>query len=345
MDSSMPGSPLSFALKTMAGLFPVVAFLLALIVIDSYKLVRFRALVIAILAGAAAAGLGYVLNSELIKLFGSDLSTYSRYGSPFVEEILKAAVLIYFFKSQRIGFLVDGAILGFAAGAGFALVENIYFLSASPGAPVLVWLIRGFGTAIMHGGTTAMLAAITKGLADRFSKDPGVVCLPGLLGAFAVHSVFNHFFLPPLLMTAVIIVVLPLIAIPVFIASEKLTRRWLDVGFDSDVELLGFITAGRVTTTQVGAYLVSLKSRFPGEVVADMLCLLRIHLELSISAKGILLLREEGFPVTIDPGVKEKFAELAYLEKSIGPTGMRTIGPLLHRSSRDLWELHMLGMA
>jgi RsiW-degrading membrane proteinase PrsW (M82 family) len=328
----------------LSGLLPVAAFLLALIFIDSYKLVRLRMLIIAIAAGSAAAGLSYVLNTELIKLFGRDFSAYSRHGSPFVEEILKAVVLIYFFKSQRIGFIVDGAILGFAAGAGFALVENIYFLSSSPEAPLLVWLIRGFGTAVMHGGTTATLAAITKGLADKFSKDPVVVCLPGLCGAFAVHSAFNHFFLPPLTMTAVIIIVLPLIAVPVFIASEKITRRWLDAGFDSDVALLGLITAGRVTTGPAGRYFLSLKSRFPGEVVADMLCLLRIHLELSISAKGILLMREEGFPVKVESCVKEKFAELAYLEKSIGPTGMRTIAPILHRSSRDLWELHLLGM-
>jgi len=341
----MSGPLLSYIVKTLLGLLPVAAFLLLLIVIDSYKLVRLRTLVVAIAAGAAAAGASYLLNSELLKLFGRDLAAYSRYGSPFVEEILKALVLIYFFKTQRIGFLVDGAILGFAAGAGFALVENIYFLNASPDAPVLVWLIRGFGTAVMHGGTTAMLAAITKGLADRTGKDPGLVCWPGLLGAFVIHSAFNHFFLPPLAMTALVLVVLPLIAMPVFVASEKITRRWLDVGFDSDVELLGFITAGRVTTTQVGAYLLSLKSRFPGEVVADMLCLLRIHLELSISAKGVLLMREAGFPVAVEPGIKEKFEELAYLEKSIGPTGMRTIGPLLHRSSRDLWELHMLGKA
>ncbi len=339
----MPGSLLATALKTLTGLLPVAVFLLALIVIDSYKLVRFRTLLIAIAAGAAAAGASYVLNTELLKLFGGGLSVYSRTCSPFVEEILKAAVLIYFFKSHRIGFLVDAAILGFAAGAGFALVENVYYLSSSPDASALVWLIRGLGTAVMHGGTTAMLAAITKGLADRFSRDPGVVVLPGLAVAVAVHSGFNHFFLPPLLMTAVIVVLLPLVALPVFIASEKITRRWLDAGFDSDVELLGFITAGRVTTTQAGRYLLSLKARFPGEVVADMLCLLRVHLELSVSAKGILLMREEGYPVTVDPGVKAKFEELAYLEKSIGPTGMRTIAPLLHRSSRDLWELHMLG--
>ncbi|MEK6571657.1 MAG: hypothetical protein AABZ61_09815, partial [Bacteroidota bacterium] len=87
----------------------------------------------------------------------------------------------------------------------------------------------------------------------------------------------------------------------------------------------------------------SLKNRFPGELVADMLCLLRLQVELSIRAKGILLMREAGFRVTPDPEIKEKFTELAYLEKSIGKTGQLAILPFIHTSSRELWQLHMLG--
>jgi hypothetical protein len=75
-----------------------------------------------------------------------------------------------------------------------------------------------------------------------------------------------------------------------------------------------------------------------------MLCMLRLHLELSISAKGLMLMKEEGFPVKPEPNIREKFEELKYLQKSIGQTGMRTISPIVHRSRQDLWEMHMLGM-
>jgi len=74
-----------------------------------------------------------------------------------------------------------------------------------------------------------------------------------------------------------------------------------------------------------------------------MLCLLRLHLELSIGAKGLLLMREAGFRVGADPEVKEKFAELRYLEWSIGKTGKLTIEPFLHMSTRHLWQLYVLG--
>jgi len=74
-----------------------------------------------------------------------------------------------------------------------------------------------------------------------------------------------------------------------------------------------------------------------------MLCLLQISLELSTIAKGDLMRREAGFPSPPDPSLPDKFTELAFLEKSIGRAGKLAVSPLLPRSSRDLWEVHMLG--
>jgi hypothetical protein len=34
---------------------------------------------------------------------------------------------------------------------------------------------------------------------------------------------------------------------------------------------------------------------------------------------------------------------MRYLEKSIGKTGLLAMEPILHWSSRDLWQLYMLG--
>ncbi|MBN1938871.1 MAG: PrsW family intramembrane metalloprotease [Candidatus Aminicenantes bacterium] len=335
---------ITIGLKILIGFFPVLLFLLALVFMDSYKLVRMKALLPAIAGGAAAAGLSLLLNSGLIGFFQGDFAFYSRYVAPLVEESLKAAVLVYFFRTNRVGFLVDAAILGFAAGAGFSIVENMHFLKAAVGADIVVWAVRGLGTAMMHGGTTAVFAFLTKALSDRRTKNhPWPAAVPGLALAFTVHSAFNHFLLPPVAAAAVMMAVLPLVAVNVFIAGERSTRKWLEIGFDTDVELLGLINAGRFSTSKIGRYVLSLKDRFSGEVMADLFCLIRIHLELSIGAKGILLMREAGLPVVQNPGFREKFRELEYLQKSVGPTGMMAVSPILHRSRRDLWGLHMLG--
>jgi hypothetical protein len=127
--------------------------------------------------------------------------------------------------------------------------------------------------------------------------------------------------------------------------SEQVTREWLGMGMDTDVELLQSIRTGAIADTRVGAYLRSLKTRFPGPVVADMLCLLRIHLELSIRAKGLLLAREAGLPAAVGPDVVANLGELRYLEKAIGPTGLLAMKPIRRHSSRDLWQLQVLADA
>ena len=50
------------------------------------------------------------------------------------------------------------ACQGFAVGTGFAFVENLYYLYTFPEANIGTWIVRGFGTAMMHGGTTAVFA-------------------------------------------------------------------------------------------------------------------------------------------------------------------------------------------
>jgi hypothetical protein len=74
-----------------------------------------------------------------------------------------------------------------------------------------------------------------------------------------------------------------------------------------------------------------------------MMCLLRLHAELAIRAKGVLMMREAGFDVAPDPAVKDKLEELRYLEKNIGTTGLRALNPFLRTSTRDLWQLSVLG--
>ena len=47
------------------------------------------------------------------------------------------------------------------------------------------------------------------------------------------------------------------------------------------------LTTGEISESRIGLYLTSLQSRFPGTVVVDMFCYLRLHTELALRAKGI----------------------------------------------------------
>jgi RsiW-degrading membrane proteinase PrsW (M82 family) len=326
-------------LSGAVSLLPVFLFLGALMFLDSYKLVPIRSVILTIAAGCAAAGLAYLANRVAFEFLRTDPELYRRYGSPVVEEALKAAYVVVLLKRKRIGFTVDAAVYGFAVGAGFSLVENLYYLESLPGQNLLLWFARGLGTAVMHGGTTAMFAIITKSLTERAEGSGIAYALPGLAAAAALHSFYNHFVLSPLLPTAFLLVLFPV----VFHQSEKSTRKWLGVGLDTDIQLLDMITGGDMATTKIGEYFLTLQKQFRGEIIADMICVVRLHTELAICAKGVLMMRDAGFDAPVGPEVKEKFEELKYLRKSIGATGQLALSPVLHMSNRDLWQITMLG--
>ena len=296
-----------------------------------------------LLGGAVIAWISLGVHLGLGQLVEVDPETLARYVAPVVEESLKGAVLIVLLRRHRVGFMVDAAISGFAVGAGFATVENVHYFLVLSNPQLLLWILRGFSTAVMHGGVTAIMAVLSKHLAERWGSTRLGVFLPGLAAAIVLHSSFNHFFLSPDQTAAALLIILPTVFFLVFRSSERATRSWLGIGFDTDSELFEVIDSGRVSDTRIGAYLQSLKEHFPGEAVADMLCLIRLHLELSIQAKGILLARQSGFELEPDPEVEERFVELRYLEKSIGKTGLLALSPIFNMSSRDLWQFYMLG--
>jgi protease PrsW len=329
--------------RLLAGFLPVLLFLGALIYLDSYKLVRLRWVVFMIMLGGAAAAASYTANGILLSRLAMDFTTYSRYVAPVVEESAKALILIWLIRSQRIGFLVDASIYGFAVGTGFALVENAYYLRSIPDTHLVVWLIRGLGTAVMHGGTTSIFGISSQLLAEFRSPKQVSIFVPGLLTAMVLHSLFNHLFFLPIFSTLATLLVFPLLIFVIFERSEESLQNWLEVGFDADTELLELMNSGRLSESKVGKYLQSLREKFSGEVVMDLLCYLRIHLELSLRAKGTLMMREAGFDAEPDDETRALFKEMRYLEGSIGKTGKLALLPFLHVSGKELWQLYMIG--
>jgi len=330
-------------LNALVGLLPVICFLGGLVYLDSYRLVGIRWVLGAIVAGGLLAGGAYLLNGLLIGLLDIEFATYSRYLAPFIEEALKGLVIIVLVWQNRVGFLVDAAIFGFSVGAGFAVVENTYFLQILPDMSTGAWIVRGFGTAIMHGGATAIFVVAGRALISQRKELGPAAWLPGLVMAAVIHSLFNHFFFSPVMTTIGVLIVLPVIMTIVFQQSEKSVEGWLDVGFDADTELLELLNSGALSESRVGEYLHTLKQRFEGPIVADLLCYLRIHVELALRAKGLMMMRESGFKVTADEETRAKLEEMKFLETSIGKIGKLALKPFLHMSRKDLWQFYILG--
>lgn len=332
-------------MSIVIALVPVLLLLALLQLMDSFKLVRLSAVLASIAAGAAVALVCLPLHQAFIDRTALDLTTFMRYVAPVTEEAAKAVIVVLLLWRRRAGFLVDAALHGFAIGAGFALVENIDYLWHVTGAPLGLWLVRGLGTAVLHGTTTSVLAMLTKASIDRHPRWRGLAWLPGLALVSAVHSAFNHLLLPPLAMTALLLVVLPMVVLIVFRQSERATREWVGAGLDLDIELLELVRSEVFSATRFGSYLRELRTRFGGLVVADMFCLLRLELEVSVQAKAMLLAREAGLQIPVGDDLRATLTEVEYLQSSIGRTGLLALRPLQVTSDRDQWHRYLLAAA
>ena len=329
-------------LAVVVAVLPVTAFLLMLLLFDSFKLVPRVMLVKALGMGAGAAVIAIAVHAWLAPLTGLDSRGFARFVAPVTEEALKALCVLYPLRRGHLGFLVDAAIVGFGIGTGFALVENIEYLLRLSDTRIWIWFARGFGAAFVHASAAAIMAVLAKSLIDRYPSRGALVLLPGWLLAVVLHATYNRALVSPVLAAAVLLFIVPLVALAVFDRSERLTREWIGDGLDLDVELLALIRSAHFGTTRLGRYLTELGARFPGPVVADMFCLLQVELELSIRAKGMLMAREAGLDVPIDDEVRAALAERAYLQAAIGPTGMLALRPLQVTSRRDDWHRYLL---
>ena len=330
--------------KIFTALLPVTVFLLALRYFDSFKLVAWKALTIAIVYGTLSAVMSYYANGTVMEVFDIDRNQLARFVAPVFEELIKCMLIVWVIYRNRVGFVVDAAITGFAVGAGFAIVENMFYLYNIDSQNMAVWIVRGFGTAIMHGGTVALMAIIAKLGHDRW-KGIGMrvsAVIVGLMIAIAIHIGYNNLILPPVQSSIVIFITMPIVLLGAFAYSERQTRSWLGEGLDKDAEILELLMKGDLPSSRIGEYLTSLREHFEGPVMADLINYLRLHLELSAQAKGVLMMKEYGLTPQVDPYLDSYFEELEYLKKSIGKTGVMALHPLLDMSDRDLWQLRLL---
>lgn len=336
---------MSAYLPVPLALVPVLLFLVLLRAADVYRLVPARSTVRSVLVGAGAALVAAFVNRWLMDQFGASTEVMVRYVGPVVEEILKSVWIVFLLRTHRVGFQVDAAIHGFAVGAGFALLENVYYLVQLTDAPLALWLVRGLGTAVMHGCATAIFAILVKELDDQRRWSVGFTLLVPWLIALALHSGFNHFHLPPMTSALVLVVVFPVITWAVLLRSERTTRDWVHTGFDDDAEMLQVILSGELPASPLGEYLEGIQDSFPGDVMADMVAYLQLGMELSLIGKGMLMAREAGVELGVDEELREKLDEFRWLENRLGAAGRRALSPVVDRGKRDLWQVFALDEA
>ena len=338
-----------FLLKATVAFAPVIACIIGFERIDAFRLVRLVDIIALIGAGVTLAGASFLANGGVLDRFPIGMDNYTRFVAPLVEESVKAGFIVLLFALNRIGYLIDAAIAGFAVGSGFALAENLFYLNQFPHADMGVWIVRGFGTAIMHGAATALISAISLVLyaprlrrsVDKFRFNI-LLFIPGLVAAVALHTVFNQFQHAALLAMALMVVGAPLSLMAIFAIGEKYAHRWLAQDQQAHHQLLDDIRSGAFAQGPHGRAIEALARRLGAMRGKDLWDYLTISVELVVRADDTLLAIEDDQKAALDARVREQLHRLHDLERRLGRAPVMAVRQHLSFSRDDLWKLHEL---
>jgi protease PrsW len=325
---------------------PVLLMLVLFAWLDVFKLMMPRELVGPLIMGGIMAFVAWPISGQMLDNLPMGYSFYSRLVAPWIEEALKCLPIVLLIMANRIGYKIDAIIFGFAIGAGFSVVENSFYLVRYPDLTTPVWMVRGLGTAVMHGSTTAVLAAVAHELGERGLRSTGekkgfnpLWFLPGYIVASMIHLTFNQFPDRPGLVMLATLVLAPIVLIGLFRFGEGETHQWLVEESESHRRWLEEWRSGGFPADASGQRIAALATRASkgeAERIREY-CMLKT--ELVLAAEEEMLDRDRK----LEPGQRERLQEgfdrLARLQQEIGRVGFRALRPLLPFSRNDEWEL------
>lgn len=337
------------ALHWGVALIPVLVLLAIFVWLDAFALMSVREVSLLLLLGAIGALAAWPVSGRLLDTLPIGFSLYSRFIAPWIEEAIKAALMILLFRMNRIGYKIDAVISGFAIGAGFSVVENIVYLTIFPDYGTGTWLVRGFGTAVMHGTTLAVLAAIAHEFAERETREAAagydfhlMWFIPGYGVAVALHTAFNQFPDRPMIAMMGAILIAPVALIAVLNLGTAEAQRWLAAECAEHRAQVEALRAGRWPDGPAGRKIAALSARLDPESVKRIRRYWELQAWLVAEAEETMM-EEAGGDAEFDASaVRSAFAELDSLKRALGRSTFAALQMLLPFSRNDQWELSEL---
>ncbi|HSR00374.1 MAG TPA: PrsW family glutamic-type intramembrane protease [Sphingomicrobium sp.] len=330
-------------------LIPVLVMLAIFVWLDAFRLMSLVEIMTLLFLGGGAALLAYPISGRFIDTLPIGFNNYSRYVAPWIEEALKAIIMIGLFRFNRIGYKLDAVISGFAIGAGFSVIENILYLTIFPYYGAGTWLVRGLGTAVMHGTTLAIVAATAHELAERETREAAGEFdfhlwwfLPGYLGAVAIHTTFNQFPDRPLLAMMGAAILAPIVLIAIFHFGTAEAERWLVAEHAEHKAQLEVLRSGKWPDSPSGQKIAALADRVGPQATQRMRRYWELQAWLVAEAEETMIEQAEG-RVEFDEGeIHAVFEELAGLKRALGKSTFAAFNALLPFSRNDYWEVSEL---
>lgn len=329
----------------IAALIPL-AVLYVIRTLDLYQMGSFRTVLLCLCWGLVAYSMSYVFSIQV--LLNQRILVYeqiTRFAAPVYEEIFKMLILLYLIRRPNFTYFVDGAIYGFAAGMGFAVVENFQYIYYNSSLGLGTAVSRVLSVNLVHATSTA-LVGIALGKA-RVSRSPaarvGYVLL-ALAGGMFLHGSFNNLVYsnvggPILLYGAAI--GFGGVAVIAFIIFRGLAeqRKWIE-------EKLGMadrVTSGEAKIAQrledVSEILKPLREMFGDEKADQVEEFVLTQAQLGIKRKTLDALNDEKMRKAVEKEMDALRVKMEAARRKVGTYVMLYVRNIFPEEVSPLWNL------
>jgi RsiW-degrading membrane proteinase PrsW (M82 family) len=273
--------------------------------------------------------------------------------APVVEELFKAAPLVYYVRRPDFTYFVDGAIYGFAAGTGFAVLENLFYITTvGSDAGLALSINRAFSTSLMHGTTSALVGVSLGRL--RFGR--GLARLAalvfGLAMAMALHLTFNNWLVAArtfnlnVLAGAILLGLGGVAAIALIILQGlREERRWLRDTLKLDVGVSAHEAAVVQELANLDALLAPVEQHFGREKRRQVEEFLRLQARLGLKRKAEQMTPELALRQELAAQIAVLQRQIDHLRREVGVYCMMYVRQILPAAEEPLWARLELGLA
>jgi len=304
---------------------------------------RVRLILLALAWGAISTELSYLVDHPLKLVLGSYF--VGVHSAPIVEEIFKSLILLYLVRRADTSFFVDGAVYGFASGIGFAIAENMLYLSrVDLDTGVVVATSRAFVASVLHGSTTAMVGMALAGFPLGRVNHPLLRWLIGLAVAITIHTTYNstafHHFVfgqTGLLVLAAIAFGALLLVAGAVLWGLRLERRRLRKALG----IKAGASKGEARVIQhiddLDELLAPMEKRF-GEVKREQVAnALLLGAQLAMKQEQLKKTRDPELRAELAPQVTELKRELKQARHDVGIYVMSYVRSIMPKTSWSMW--------
>jgi RsiW-degrading membrane proteinase PrsW (M82 family) len=334
--------PISYAILA-ASVIPLV-FLYLIKWLNFFETHRVRLILLALAWGAFSVELSYLVSHPMRLVLGAPFVV--THTAPVVEEIWKSLVLLYLVRRADTTFFVDGAVYGFATGIGFAIAENMLYLSrVDVDTGIVVATIRAFISSVGHGSSTAIVGMALAGFPmGPLNRHPLVAWLAGLTVAIAFHVTFNnvavhHFVFGQtglLVISAIAFTELMLVAAAILWGLRRERRR-----LRKSLGMKTGVSGGEARLVQrvedLDDLLVPVEERF-GEIKREQVAnALLLGAQLAMKQDLIKRTRDPELRAELAPQITELKRDLKAARNDVGMYVMSYVRSIMPKTTWSIW--------